>query len=40
MQSRQVFRLFLSERQQAKQPVGMKPGLEDSPLRMTMSAIL
>ena len=31
MQSGQVFRLLLCEWQQAKQPVGMKPGLEDSP---------
>jgi len=30
MQCGQVFRLLLCERQQAKQPVGMKPGLEGS----------
>ena len=31
MQSGQVFRLLLCERRQAKQPAGMKPGLEGSP---------
>jgi hypothetical protein len=31
MQSGQVFRLFLCEWRQAKQPVGVNPGLEDSP---------
>jgi hypothetical protein len=31
MQSGQVLRLFLCERRQAEQPVGMNPGLEGSP---------